>query len=189
MKNFERLFIITAIAAILVAIPISAGLSRQAETLKVERGQKQELQLKLETKTEQLQQKDQQIQQQQQQIENKDKELQSKRNEEAKLAAIKADFAHLGEQCQQYAPLVAKYDWDNKIAMAIMKAESGCRAVTPDNSAANYDGVADHGLMQIHGVPLNDPAANVEYAYKEKYEKGGWTHWTVYKTGAYLQYL
>lgn len=84
--------------------------------------------------------------------------------------------------CEQYLPIIRQYEWDHSIAYAIMKAESGCNpnAISPTN---------DHGLFQLHGIAEYIPAKNIEIAYKEKYLKGGWKHWTVYKTGTYKKYL
>jgi hypothetical protein len=85
--------------------------------------------------------------------------------------------------CERYRPLFERYDWDVRIAMAISASESGCNpnAVSPTN---------DHGLMQLHGVPIYDPAKNIEYAYYHKYRtERGWYHWTDYTNGKYLRYL
>ena len=56
--------------------------------------------------------------------------------------------------------------------MAVMQAESGCNpnAISPTD---------DHGLFQLHGIPIYNPVNNIAYAYKEKYLKGGWNHWQV----------
>ena len=79
-------------------------------------------------------------------------------------------------ECEKYRSEVAKYNWNVNIVLAIMKAESGCNpnAVGPTN---------DHGLMQLHGIPIYDPADNIAYAYNEKYMKGGFSHWTVCTKG------
>jgi hypothetical protein len=78
-------------------------------------------------------------------------------------------------------------------AMAIAHAESNLNpnALSPVNS----DGGKDAGLFQYHwgyelyGDQIFDPVFNSKVAYENKYLKGGWTHWTVYKTGAYLKWL
>lgn len=85
--------------------------------------------------------------------------------------------------CEKYRPLVARYKWNLATAMAVMQAESGCRAVTPDNSNLNYDGVADHGLFQLHGIPVTDPAENIRIAYQVKYLNQGWGAWSVCNKG------
>ena len=78
--------------------------------------------------------------------------------------------------CEQYRSEVAKYNWPVNTVLRIMKAESRCNpnAVSPTN---------DHGLMQLHGIPIYDPAKNIAYAYNEKYMKGGFSHWTVCTNG------
>src|SRR3990167_4457593 len=78
--------------------------------------------------------------------------------------------------CEQYRPLVAQYGWSVSVAMAVMKAESGCNpnAISPTN---------DHGLFQLNRIPIYEPAANIRYAYYNKYLKGGWSHWTVCNKG------
>jgi soluble lytic murein transglycosylase-like protein len=89
--------------------------------------------------------------------------------------------------CQSYMPLIRKYNWDVRVASAIMQAESRCNASAI--SPLNYDGLRDYGLFQIHGVAVLDPAANVAYAYYHKYLQSGWYPWTTYTSGRYLQYL
>lgn len=91
--------------------------------------------------------------------------------------------------CAAYEPIVAQYGWDVRTAMAIMQAESGCRAVTPDNSYLNYDGIPDYGLFQLHGIAVTDPAENIRIAYTVKYLGQGWSAWSTYTSGAYLKYL
>ena len=75
-------------------------------------------------------------------------------------------------KCEKYRSEAAKYSWNVEIALAVMFAESGCNpnAVSPTN---------DHGLMQLHAIPIYDPVKNIAYAYTEKYLKGGWSHWSV----------
>lgn len=91
--------------------------------------------------------------------------------------------------CAAYRSLVAQYDWNVDIAMAIMQAESGCSAVTPDNSYLNYDHIPDYGLFQLHGIAVTDPAENIRIAYTVKYVNQGWRAWSTYTSGAYLKYM
>lgn len=91
-------------------------------------------------------------------------------------------------RCQTYLPLIKKYDWDVNVAFAIMNAESKCNASAI--SPPNYDGLRDYGLMQIHGVEILNASQNVAYAYYHKYLPAhGWTPWTTYTSGRYLNYL
>lgn len=93
--------------------------------------------------------------------------------------------------CEQYRPLVEQYDWDSRIALAIMQAESSCR---PDALSPT----ADRGLMQINSVhiakvngdlnALYDPATNIRIGYSV-YLSQGWKAWTVFNTGRYLAFL
>lgn len=92
--------------------------------------------------------------------------------------------------CERYRPLVEKYDWDVRIAMAIMQAESSCNP-----NAANWNdnhGVCkgSFGLFQIscHGGAIYDPAANVQVAW-QKYQARGWQPWGAFTNGSYLKFL
>lgn len=88
--------------------------------------------------------------------------------------------------CANYVGYFNQYDWNVNVALAICQAESGGNpnAVSP----ANYDGLSDFGLMQIHGEAIMDPASNVSRAY-QKYQSQGWYAWTTYSSGAYAKYL
>jgi hypothetical protein len=81
-----------------------------------------------------------------------------------------------------------------KTAKAISKAEN--RAQNPRAiGGPNPNGSYDYGCFQYnwgyenYGEQIFDPVFNAKVAYENKYLKGGWTHWTVYKTGAYLEWL
>ena len=111
------------------------------------------------------------------------------RAEKARLAVINSG------ECGQWQALVAGYNWNTRIATAVMRAESGCRAnaFNPSNS----DGSTDGGLFQVNSVHCphliscgerSDPAKNVAAAYKI-YASGGWNAWSAYKSGAYVKYL
>jgi soluble lytic murein transglycosylase-like protein len=92
--------------------------------------------------------------------------------------------------CANYLSLVDQYNWNTHVAMAIMQAESSCNPYSVSNVSINYDGVADYGLMQLHGVDILDPAQNVAYAYYHKYLPAhGFTPWSTYNSGAYTKYL
>lgn len=194
--KLEKAFIFLVITSLLATIPITIGLGKRADQIKIERNQNQHLRWQVDS-VEKHQQKAQEKLEQEQK-ENQDlkkhnkrlkKRLQAKleRRQQAKVAANKPKPSPAGGSCESYRPLVAKYDWDVNVAMAIMQAESSC---IPDNvGGPNWNGTYDHGLFQLNNVPIYDPAENVKYAYYNKYKQGGWGHWTVYKTGQYRKYL
>lgn len=138
---------------------------------------KQELQNLLKDSNEKIQE---QFKQQDKKIEEA-KAIKAKRAEEARLAAIQSARAKsvpvrsVSGGCGGYRSLFDDYGWNVNIAIAVCNAESGGNptVVSPTN---------DHGLMQLHGIPIYDPAANIRYAYYEKYLKGGWNHWSVCKS-------
>jgi soluble lytic murein transglycosylase-like protein len=87
--------------------------------------------------------------------------------------------------CSQYAGLVSQYAWNVTVALAVMKAESGCNplALSP---------TADRGLMQVNAVHaakvggdlsrLYDPATNIRVAF-QVYSGAGWKAWSVCNRG------
>ena len=88
--------------------------------------------------------------------------------------------------CQSYRPLVAKYDWSVEVALAVMRAESGCN---PAAIGDRHIPPVSCGLFQVRtldGRPsceaLQDPATNVEWAHKI-FASGGWRHWSVCNNG------
>lgn len=106
--------------------------------------------------------------------------------------------------CEQYRPLFEKYEWDVKIAMAIMGAETRgrCNAdAVGDNYPINGLLAVSCGLMQVRtlvGRPdcetLKNPATNIEWAhkiYQASVARGssGWYPWSTYNDGKYLQYI
>lgn len=192
MKIEHKICLIMAAIALILAVPIALATQHHANLLKVERAENKTLHLQLDTKSRELQYKNSQLEQlkrdnaeQQKRIDDQNKQIDAKAaaKQAAKLASMTTP------QCETYRGLVAQYDWNVSTAMAIMQAESGCRAITPDNSAINYDGVPDYGLFQLHGIAVTDPAENVRIAYAVKYKTQGWGAWSTYKNGAYLRYL
>ena len=91
--------------------------------------------------------------------------------------------------CGQYRALFAQYSWNVDTAVAICQAESGGNPEAVSNASINYDHVSDYGLMQLHGVDITDPAANVAYAYYHKYLTQGWGAWSTYTSGRYARFL
>lgn len=102
--------------------------------------------------------------------------------------------------CQQYLPLVQKYNWDVNTAMAIMEAESTSQGIPCDSNAKDFDsnGTVDRGLFQVNSIhadlatdmnTLFDPQTNVRIAYEIYSGQQGWGAWSTYNSGAYLRYL
>ncbi len=63
--------------------------------------------------------------------------------------------------CALYEPIVRQHFGEaTPAAMTVMQKESGCNpnAISPTN---------DHGLFQLNGMPIYDPAANVAAAYQK----------------------
>ena len=190
--KFEHKILIVVIVAAILAVPIAQATQHRTNLLKLEKADNSHLRIQLDTKTKELQLKNAQLEQirhdnevKQQKIDEQNKQLQAKAA--AKAAANLA--AMTTPNCAAYQGLVAQYDWDVHTAMAVMQAESGCRAITPSNAALNYDGIPDYGLFQLHGINVTDPAENVRIAYAVKYKTQGWHAWNAYTSGAYLRYL
>lgn len=94
---------------------------------------------------------------------------------------IELEAAKYTNACSSYDMLFRQYDWDITTAEAICQAESGG---DPDAISSTND----YGLMQLHNLPIFDPAQNIAAAY-QKYQLQGWNAWTTYNTGRYLAFL
>lgn len=98
--------------------------------------------------------------------------------------------------CEKWRAIVNRYDWDKKIAMAIMQAESGCNNTSKgDDRVIGGIHAPSCGLFQIRtlaGRPsceqLYDPETNVAWAYR-LHQARGWQPWSVFNNGMYKQYL
>lgn len=99
--------------------------------------------------------------------------------------------------CAQYLPLVEKYDWDARIALAVMEAESHCKTDAVGDTWEIGGIVAPScGLMQVRTIAewrgtceqLHNPEFNIDIAYKV-YVGQGWKAWSVFNNGAYKKYL
>jgi hypothetical protein len=96
---------------------------------------------------------------------------------------------------QQYA--CEKFGADCRIALAIQRAEN------PQGRCEIYhynsNGTLDWGYFQINTVHLHRPGlnlrdlldcrANIDFAYQLYLEKGGFSPWSTYKSGAYRRFL
>lgn len=102
-------------------------------------------------------------------------------------AAVEAAGADV---CEGFRPLVAKYDWNVDIAMAVMKAESGCRTTALGH---NINGTNDAGLFQVNSIhDATDKRYDIEYnvalayrIYKDRrsWDINGWKAWSVCLNG------
>jgi len=103
--------------------------------------------------------------------------------------------------CEQYRAEFSKYDWDVRVMMAIMEAESTHDYISCDPNAVGDNYVINGllapscGLLQIRtlvGRPtceqLKDPTTNVEWGYKI-FTSQGLSAWSKYTNGGYLEYL
>ncbi len=96
---------------------------------------------------------------------------------------------------QQYA--CGKFGADCRVALAIQRAEN------PQGNCGIYhynsNGTLDWGYFQINTVHLERPGlnlrdlldckANIDFAYQLYQEKGGFSPWSTFKSGRYLQFM
>lgn len=97
--------------------------------------------------------------------------------------------------CGAYLQLIQSYNWDVRVATAIMQAESGCN---PTAYNENTNGSVDRGLFQVNSVhgdkvqynfaALFNPSTNISIAYRI-YQSSGWSAWSAYNNGRYAQFL
>lgn len=104
--------------------------------------------------------------------------------------------------CEQYRPLLAQYNWDVTIAIAVMEEESTQDGIpcnsNADNTGLNLDGTNDKGLMQVNSIHVAsgligdaerlNPELNIKAAYSI-YLGSGWRAWSSYNSGAYQKHL
>jgi Lysozyme like domain len=117
------------------------------------------------------------------------------------------DLQSATAQIQQVAANAGFSGDDLATAVAIALAESGGNPNNynkePQDVPGRYhrtspnDGLGSYGLWQIYlaahpefsGMPLLDPQTNANAAYSIYSRRGGFSDWTTYNTGAYVQYL
>lgn len=101
--------------------------------------------------------------------------------------------------CERFRPLVAKYDWDVRVMLAIMKAESSCNPnATGDKSLTFQRNGRTYGysvsLFQVRILPGREhcdsynPVTNIACAYKV-WRGQGYKAWSVYTNSKYKEYL
>ena len=103
--------------------------------------------------------------------------------------------------CDKIISEIEKYDWDSKVATAIMKAESKCNvnAKGDEDLAFEENGRIygySVGAFQVRILPGRedcdsyDLETNVECAYNIYTAKGrAFTDWSMFLNGKYLDYL
>ena len=95
---------------------------------------------------------------------------------------------------------ICSYDWEDKMAVAIMIAESG---ENPNALGHNVNGTIDFSLFQINETHINqfslvqlaDPYQNIDSAYKiwdsgdgvEGNGAGDWRQWETFNSGRWYQ--
>lgn len=93
--------------------------------------------------------------------------------------------------CEHYRALVSKYNWNVNVAMAVMRAESGCNPQAANWNDHHATCTGSFGLFQLGCFWISNPynpEANVAKAY-EIYSRSGWRPWGAYTSGAYRRYL
>lgn len=83
---------------------------------------------------------------------------------------------------------------DEVIAVAVGLAESGGNIIA---THLNTNGTTDYGLWQINSVHAallasgswSDPIANARMAFSIQHDAGGWTPWSTFNSGAYLDHM
>jgi len=87
--------------------------------------------------------------------------------------------------------LVAQYDWNEQVALSVMRAESGCNPQSANWNDQHTNCVGSFGLFQLAcfwtSEPYN-PSENIAKAY-EIYSRSGWQPWGAFTNGSYLKYL
>jgi hypothetical protein len=102
-----------------------------------------------------------------------------------------AGVTYSPNDCEQYRPILSKYNWDVNVAMAIMKAESGCRyeAFNPEWHRGCQGSLGLFQIACVHHDSTFDPEANIAAAYRIYSARGSWRDWGAYLNGSYTRYL
>lgn len=194
--KIEVKFLILALVAILLAIPVSAALEHRADLLKVEKLKNTKLIMDLKTKQEIIDQKDQDKATQTKQIQDLQKQLQDQQQSQAETVepAVAVIPTRPTASCASYRGLVSQYNWDTNVALAVMQAESSCNTNQDTTNDGHTICMGSRGLFQIgcdstaNYAGMFDPATNIAQAYA-LYSTRGWQPWSTYNTGAYLKFL
>lgn len=103
-------------------------------------------------------------------------------------------ISHVSSNCEQYRPLIAQYDWDVEIAIAVCGAESGGNAFAVNEKDRHKGCMGSSGLFQIACIhrpieEMKDPSLNIKQAYKIYSERNSWKPWGAFTNKSYLKYL
>lgn len=199
--KLKKIYLLVVLVALITAVPLSSVLAKRDNQLKIERSDKQQLQLKIESVEKQLQNRNEMIKQQEEQLKQKDAELQAKAELKRKQEIAKAEEAERARQasvarsaggatysgggnCEAYRGIVAQYAWNVNVAMEVMRAESGCNPQAKNTTDNHGVCIGSFGLFQIscHSGAVYDPAENVAIAW-QKYSARGWQPWGVCTSG------
>lgn len=197
--KLSKIYVLIAIVALVVAIPLSTVLAKRDGQIKMERSNSQQLQLKIDSVEKQLEQKNLEQEQIKQENEKLKADLQAKaelkRIEAEKVAAERARQASVAVSaggatyrgsgdCEAYRGIVAQYSWNVNVAMAVMRAESSCNPQAHNTTDNHGVCMGSFGLFQIscHSGAVYDPAQNVAIAW-QKYSSRGWQPWGVCTSG------
>lgn len=191
--KLEKRFLVIALIAIALAIPVALAMQHRAHQLKIEKSQNSNLHIQLDKSQKDLQLKSTQLEQVQQQKvdeqkknEDLQKQLQSKRDTANTLAAQarKAPVALSvsSGNCESYRGIVAQYDWNVDTALAVMNAESGCNSGADNPHDGHPTCYGSRGLFGIgcdstgNYAGMFDASANIAQAHA-LYSSRGWQPW------------
>ena len=116
-------------------------------------------------------------------------------------SSIKSDIQLAANNCKKIISEIEKYDWDRKVATAVMKAESKCNVNAKGDEDLAYEENGrtygySVGAFQVRILPgredcdTYDLKKNVECAYNIYVAKGReFTDWSMFLNGKYLDYL
>lgn len=112
-----------------------------------------------------------------------------------------SDIKLATNNCEKIVREIEKYDWDTKVATAVMKAESKCDLNAKGDEDLTYEENGrvygySVGAFQVRILPEReacdsyDLETNVECAYNIYVAKGrDFTDWSMFLNGKYLDYL
>ena len=125
------------------------------------------------------------------------KETSKPKTENIESASYAPPLYTIDGGCEQYRKLFGGYDWDSRVMLAVMEAETHCRSnAVGDNFPINGVLAPSCGLLQVRTIAawrgtcdqLKDRAFNVDIAYRV-WQGQGYKAWSLFNNGTYLQYL